>query len=728
MSAKVLGVPSVLASAVLLAACGGGGGGSGGGTQNATVTGVAAKGILIGALVEACADMDCREVVDQTTTSTDGRYQLRLPVDEDYVIRVRYTDDAQMICDLPSCGDDGQFGDTVPMPSDINLRSVAHVDRTSQDVSAHVTPLTELVMIAAQVSNAGAIAPPPKAAVEKGQEAVLTLLGIQQPGPAPLDLMKLAPVNITEAEDLKAATPEQRDFSLISAAFGRMDDKTAHFISDFGAAFHEDFIIQEERRQNLKETLDKLNKKTGSEVQIAPQETAAVAPTPVQDAQRGQLSQNALAVRDLVKDVRTVGIEIYNQYQDEEKLQSGLIGQVQNLEDFAQDAIVWNFDALADINDVISNGLIEEYANDPQCALQCQDTPISVDLQTDLGAEPNINGTLNRNGNRWTLTNGRVDIADQGPIDVTLEFTVPKILGESQFDFKIVSASSEGLGAKVNLSDAYLTVIADKPFTEDQLRDDIPVEGDGNFLRRMELGGQLALEYTGQDQSLAFQGSTEFIAATNNNMIANNTSDPEIIGDTLLPVSLRLDGRFHNRDSGEYLEAEVLVTLDNADEYSFIQDQDPVRFEDEDRFPLATMQVKTAGQISHDLPEMDVLFRVQRTDQEAANVEFILGWNDFNGQTDRKFLKLDLGYEGDAEDLSLTATNASGATFELWPRSEYVRSPIQHAGDDVVGHVFIDGARHATIREESSNVYIITYHFDKNGNRDDSTEEFESLF
>ncbi|SEK80964.1 hypothetical protein [Ectothiorhodospira marina] len=719
MSAKVLGVPSVIASAVLLAACGGGGGSSGGDTttQTATVTGVAAKGLLLGAQVEACADMECREIVAETKTDDDGRYQLRLPVDEHFVIRVRHTEHAQMICDLPQgCGDEVKWGEPGLMPKDITLRSIARVDRTSQEVSAHVTPLTELVMIAAQVSNAGAITPPPEKATENGQEAVLKLLGIE--ADTPLDLTKLEPVNITKGDHLEAATPEQRNLSVISAAFGRKDE-TARFISDFAKGFFSE--TTQDDINKLQEAVDSLNNKTEQQAKINPTATSDIPLTPVTDSQRSQLSQNAIAVRNLVEDIRTVGIDIYKQYDEADLRNTGLLGQIQGIEDFAQDAILWNFEALARVNDAISNGLIEEYANDPECALQCSDTPNSVDLQTDLGADNDISGTLTRVGDRWTLDNGRLSTLDGDPIDVTVEFTVPKVLGENQFAFEILSAKAQGLGAQVELSDARLSVVADQPFTQDQLRDDIPVEGDGNFLRRLELAGTLKLQYTDNEQILAFEGSTKFLAATNNNMIEDNRGNPELDGDTLLPVSFRLDGRFDNGVLGDYLKAEVLVTLDNANEYSLVQNQGAASSEGTgDRFPLATMQVKTAGRITENLPEMDILFRLQRTGEEDAKASITLGWNGYNDQTARRFLTLEMAYSGDTEDLGLMATNASGATFELLPRNQY-------ASNDVVGYVFMDGARHATIREERSNVFTITYHFDEEGNRS-TKEAFETLF
>lgn len=727
MSAKLLGLSSVFASVAFLLACGGGGGSggsSGGGsdddvTQSAIVTGVAAKGILIGAPVRACADMECRDIVSETVTDRNGRYHLSLPVDEDFVISVRSSSDATMVCDFPSC--EADFGRLVDMPSDIRLRSIARVDRTSREVSAHITPLTELVMIAAQLSNAGAAIPPPREAIQKGEQAVVDLLGIG--GEPMLSLTQLEPVDITGRESMERGTDLQKRISVIAAAFGERDG-AAPSLSELGKALSSNTITAETRKvlDDLASSVVELSKKTQVHVAINPSlEISPVEQTAPTANQRELLSSNALAVRDLINDIRTVGIEIYNQYQDEDRLQSGLIGQVQSLEDFAQDAVIWNFDAITEVIAVVGKAFIEEYSNNPECALQCDDLPILFDLQDDLGAGPDISGTLNRSGNNWTLTNGVVNIENQGAVKVALELTAPKILGKRLFDFEGFSVRSEGLNTVLNLFDVNLVGVFEKPISENQIQSGIVAGDDGSFLRRVELDAKLKMKYSDHEDSLEFQGGVEFLAATNENMVRENSSNPEEFLDRLLPVSLGLDGRFESGNLGKFIEAGISVTLDNADEYFFIQDQAKDRFEDDDRFPLATIELTTAGRISSALPEMDVFLRIQRTDKERANAQFILGWDGFSDQTDRRFLELEVGYEGDVDELILTATNPSGATFKIQPRS-------QETSDDVVGHVFIDGVRHATIREERSNLFIITYHFDENGRPADTEEEFETLF
>src|SRR5690554_7946691 len=82
-----------------------------------SVTGFAAKGILQGALVEACISTDCSDSADPIATSItkdDGSYELDVAKasNKTIVIHVSHQEGAQMVCDATVCGD-AQFGETV---------------------------------------------------------------------------------------------------------------------------------------------------------------------------------------------------------------------------------------------------------------------------------------------------------------------------------------------------------------------------------------------------------------------------------------------------------------------------------------------------------------------------------------------------------------------------------------------------------------------------------------
>src|SRR5690606_37400244 len=183
------------------------------------VTGTAAKGILLGAKVEACVATNCTgdndPIATTTTSPDDGSYTLNIPANNagTLVIRVSQQDGAKMICDVPTGCDVVAFGAEADMEEGLSLRSVTTVDASATTVEAHVSPLTELVTAAA-IESRGGLGTLNADAVSKGSAAVRTLLGLGEGS----DLTKIKPVDITMAEAANADTAALQ-LSLLAAAF-----------------------------------------------------------------------------------------------------------------------------------------------------------------------------------------------------------------------------------------------------------------------------------------------------------------------------------------------------------------------------------------------------------------------------------------------------------------------------------------------------------------------------
>lgn len=214
---------------LMLGGCGSDGGGGGivaPPPASATISGVAAKGILKGARVQACVDADCSEQLGETTSGTSGSFNINVPSNSGVVV-LKVSNPAgggaTMVCDALECQDEAgttvAFGESLPMPTNLELRSVAEVSDTASAVETHVSPLTEILVRAALISEPGTGGTLSAAAVDSGKKAVRELFGLS----ADVDVTRVQPIDLTDEEAVKAANGEAnstaREVALLSAAF-----------------------------------------------------------------------------------------------------------------------------------------------------------------------------------------------------------------------------------------------------------------------------------------------------------------------------------------------------------------------------------------------------------------------------------------------------------------------------------------------------------------------------
>lgn len=304
------------------------------GTQTTAVSGTAAKGILRGALVEAFRFTTDTNPITTAKTREDGSYTLNIPANQagTLIIRVRHQTGAKMICDVPNGCGGTSFRQPVDMEEGLALRSVATVEPSATTVTAHITPITELVTAAA-IQSRGGQGTLNADALTKGNAAVRHLLGLGEGN----ELTQIQPVDITN-EAAAFANDEALQLSLLAAAFAQTDpgqtiaDKVGTLTNAIQTGSIEVSQLTElttaataalekaaesntslsDKKQEITKAINdaKETATTGCGDTTCSVNIDVAEPT---DEESKELSRNVAAVKSLVADVRTLGWEIYPQ-------------------------------------------------------------------------------------------------------------------------------------------------------------------------------------------------------------------------------------------------------------------------------------------------------------------------------------------------------------------------------------------------------------------------------
>lgn len=485
--------------------------------KEAAIAGTAIKGTLIGALVEACSVSNCNGENDPlafATTDENGDYSLDASdaKSSTVILRLRYQDDALMICDAPDgCGtsaaDEIKFGDSYPMPKALTLRSIASVDKSAKKVSVHINPITELVTAAAIESSNGA-ADLSADAVSKGSDAVRILLGLDK-GKL---LTQVRPVDVTKA-DASKANNEALQLSLLSAAFADADaDITMKKITEMASAVSGGAASPATLNSltaNAKSILSKnaalSNKVTEFEAKLTASNTKAIAnckddscsvipeAATISKEEEMSLSQNMAAIDVLVKDVRTLGSELIPQIQntlDKKEAHTdydpdNLFEQIELAQTLFQNGTELTEDGSGTI---ASESMVHVVARLIDGYMQCAaDSSCGITHLTDVDNEEDLeegftwsSDTITKSGKTWSVTDAKYT-KTKGTLTetstVSVSITLPEVnnltfdgtndkitngtLSENA-DFQLTSAKSVSGDVIVNLTNVSLKVVFDK--------------------------------------------------------------------------------------------------------------------------------------------------------------------------------------------------------------------------------------------------------------------------
>lgn len=584
--------------------------------KEAAIAGTAIKGTLIGALVEACSVSNCNGENDPlafATTDENGDYSLDATAAKSstVILRLRYQDDALMICDAPDgCGTSAaaeiKFGDSYPMPKALTLRSIASVDKSAKKVSVHISPITELVTAAAIESSSGAAALSADA-VSKGSDAVRTLLGLDK-GKL---LTQVRPVDVTKA-DASKANSEALQLSLLSAAFADADaDNTMKKITEMASAVSGGAASPATLNSltaNAKSILNKnaalSNKVTEFEAKLTASNIKSIAnckddscsvipeAATISKEEEMSISQNMAAIDVLVKDVRTLGSELIPQIQntlDKKEAhtdydQDNLFEQIELAQTLFQNGTELTEDGSGTIASesmvhVVAR-LIDGYV---QCAADssCDFTHLKdVDNEEDLEEGFTWSSdTITKSGKTWSVTDAKytktngtitetstvsVSITFPAVSDLTFDGTSDKItdgiLSENA-DFQLTSAKSVSGDVTVNLTNVSLKVVFDK---------DLSLAGElkGNIKSLIFAADEVKIS----NNDVTFTGKFKLEAGASPLMQQLNPGSLNAIA----PKNISLNGTFTGANSTK-LDAELTFTLDNFDSYGFYEDEQEVK-------------------------------------------------------------------------------------------------------------------------------------------------------
>ena len=221
-----------LAASLLMGGCSGGAGTSGESSvptsprAESTLSGSAIKGVIQQGLVSAYLVENQNGVMIKSETAlntpvrsnTAGAYQINVnSALEDATIVVEIAADAQtrMLCDVTSgCGLDASgnaisFGELFSLSSDFTLQGLVTGVDEGDVVSAHLSPLTHLMVAKASASAQG-LTPASIDAAKSYVEDVLDL---------PAGSLDQTPVDITDLDSQSGVSQAQLEMGVVSAAF-----------------------------------------------------------------------------------------------------------------------------------------------------------------------------------------------------------------------------------------------------------------------------------------------------------------------------------------------------------------------------------------------------------------------------------------------------------------------------------------------------------------------------
>ena len=565
------------------------------------VTGTTIKGVLSGALVEACLEADCSGSTDplaSATTDDKGLYSLSVTADQPMtiVLRLRYQEGAQMTCDVPTgCENNTAFGAKLPMPTGLILRSMATIEKSATTVSAHISPVTELATAAALHSGNGILT---SDAIIKGSDAVRVLLGLNKGGL----LTQIKPVDVTAA-DANSASGEDLQVSLLAAAFASSDSaNTIARINEMAGAVSGTpastatlvslttnalaVLNENEALQGQAAAINALLEKSQAAAAAAAGcDNATCSVTPGESgptaAELLNLSTNVAAVESLVEDIRTLGWELVPQI--ERTLDRSLnhndydadnlfvqIEEAQTLFDQGDGVTAASDGGVAiEALTAVAGRLVEGYIDckaESVCATKLAD--IDTVLDTDEGITWS-NDTLTKTGDTWSVTGATYSITGQTSASVNMSITFPVItdLGEDSLgdltgtlnknaSLKI-SVSSQSGDASIELTEGSLIAV---------LSNDLDVAAKDAEVTINSLTFK-ATNAIVSNNIVTFTGNLTLEAGTSAKQEAINPNS----ADAILPKSISLKGAFTGTGT-KALEAELNFNFDSFDNFSYYVD------------------------------------------------------------------------------------------------------------------------------------------------------------
>ncbi len=472
----------------ILASCGGSSSSGGGAaTFDATLDGVASKGIIINGLVSADelnADKSVKHAnVGSATTDSDGKYSLSL--NSSYTggpLKITVTSGANttMVCDAVSgCGTrtDGltdpntntiiDFGEQYK-PASLSMSALLPSVTDGAAVSVQITPFTNMAAERA-LTNPSLDA----SAINNANSEVSNLLG-------GINILSTPPVDITNPSSLGAASANAQVYAALMASVAELapDDSngqpdieqalttlsddfsdgtmTASDAADSASVISLDEIVTQANAAlqtvNATDTSGVLNELETEVATAAANGDDSVDPQPSPNAG----DSNVEKARAFVRDLRTWGVTIGGQidapsqaFDTQIEMAGKAADMIQN--DGAGDAVALGAMALA------------EYAQGSLTVL--------TSYSDAFGASPFSAGTLaqqaSSSGVEYSISNAQVSVNGE-TVDLNMTLTLPADMSStSELTFGVKNIHSEGASSNLLVNSGAIVVTLSAPYTID---------------------------------------------------------------------------------------------------------------------------------------------------------------------------------------------------------------------------------------------------------------------
>ncbi len=565
-----------LTIASLLSACGGGGSSDDDTQADTSLSGTAAKGIIIQGLVTA-AELNSDKTVKNAnvgtaTTDNEGSYSLTLngsytggPVK----VSITATSSTRMVCDATSgCGtrtdsltdpngnNSIDFGEEY-QPQNLNMSALLPSASNGESITVQITPFTDLA--AQRALSAGVL---DDTVIESANSEVSNLLG-------GIDILNTPPVDITDPSELQDASPTQETYAALLAAIAELapDDGNGQpdieaaltaLANDFAAdgtfsasdtANDPNTIALAEIIQEANDALQQVGAADTSGVLNTLQDDVAAAGSGDIDPQPSPNAgdDNITKTKAFLADLRTWGVTIGNEL------------------DTPAQAFNDQIDLADQTREVLSSATREAIDLGISAIIDFRDGSISSlnDFVDASGSNPFTVGTLSSGtgtaGTEFHLQGATVNVGNQ---TVSLDMTLVAPDDGSNvtsFSFGVVSILAESSMEKIVVSSGSIDVVLEQATTIDFANDaplpidTISLDFEATLTQKMVLDGAGA-PVTATDP-------VSFTGTVTTTLYPYIDAQDRLL--SALPGSFSLGGTFSNTSGSSY-DMNLTISLDNA--------------------------------------------------------------------------------------------------------------------------------------------------------------------
>jgi len=568
-----------------------------------TVSGIAAKGIIINGVVTAYPIVNGQiiknTIIGTAVTDSTGKYTLTISPSESVIdlgaagsftiggdagysgpLFIVVSPDtlgaSQMKCDAKAGCGDVAFGETVDLS--FSMESVVPSVTPGMNVQASITPLTNMAAAAAKKNGLG------KDGIEAANKKIATMFGVS-------DIINTNPVDVTDETSVSAASADDLKNAYIASAVASLAqkdysgdiDKTLSLLNESYNANNGELIQNEGEGVNSTAVIS-LAELTQAAVDNINSDSSSAADTDVATAVSELQNLHDNANDESKKDTPTeTTVDITSEDIDAAKeivtAVNSWTTQLEELEK-AADTFGDNLDAAGDVSEAFMDSLgdalgftIEAMVLDYIEALKGETGPFELITHADDDSNIRGQGTIDINtSNRTVSVTDALVIAGETENKVTLGFTMPQESGTSINAAITANSVIKNTHVSLTVSSGTAAIHFEKELKDLYEREDVIVDVDKqletNFPSGLDLDFQVRLEQLEAEfeNPFYFEGQTKISGFRG--LILNDTEnddDNDLTGLRFSQVVSSGDIGFKN---GEKITATFTANMENASTWS----------------------------------------------------------------------------------------------------------------------------------------------------------------